>query len=71
MKLINYNILITNNNINIDVIINKYKEYIYNYLSLSNTKYDIIITNGFKSYSMFIIIFPIFLIKNTYNYFKY
>lgn len=58
--------LITNNNINIDVIINKYKEYIYNYLSLSNTKYDIIITNGFKSYSIIYNIIPIFFNKKIH-----
>ena len=48
-----------NDNINTDIIITKYKDYIYNYLGLSFTKYKLFITNGYKSYSLIYDIIPI------------
>lgn len=46
------NIIENKVDINIESIITKYKTYIYNYLLLSSNKYEIFITNGYKSYNI-------------------
>ena len=75
--------LIENNtNINIDSIIDKYKLYIYNYLGVTSNKYEIFITNGYRSYNLIYNLIPLYynttihiIISNTEetissNYYK-
>lgn len=46
--------------IDIESIITKYKTYIYNYLLLSSNKYEIFITNGYKSYNIIYNLIPLY-----------
>lgn len=46
-------------NIDTNIIITKYKDYIYNYVGISSTKYELFITNGYKSYNLIYDIIPI------------
>jgi cysteine sulfinate desulfinase/cysteine desulfurase-like protein len=45
-------IINNNKNINFENIISKYKAYIFNFLSISPNKYEIYITNGYRSYNL-------------------
>jgi cysteine sulfinate desulfinase/cysteine desulfurase-like protein len=46
--------------ININDIIDKYKLYIYNYFGVTNNKYEIYITNGYKSYNIIYNLIPLY-----------
>ena len=58
-------IVSNNNDLDINNIISKYKSYIYNFLNISSTKFDIFITNGYRSYNLIFKLLHVLYSKST------